>query len=116
MIEGVDKEDCIELKDIFGRGQCYNDEKAISDIDFESLKRVGFRSVKKIEILINEYYETKDDLLALLLKTPILMIFLKKVIHNLNIESGWNQIYLSNMCKNTRLKKEFYLREGYMGL
>lgn len=72
VIEGVDKEDCIELKDIFGRGQCYNDEKVISDIDFESLKRVGFRSVKKIEILINEYYETKDDLLALLLKTPIL--------------------------------------------
>lgn len=28
--------------------------------------------MKKVEILQNEYYETKEDLLALLLKTPIL--------------------------------------------
>ena len=72
VIEGVDKEDCIELKEIFGRGQCYNDEKAVSDTDYEDLKNAGFRDIEKVQIIRNEYYETKEDLLALLLKAPIL--------------------------------------------
>lgn len=72
IIEGVDKEDCIELKQIFKRGQGFYDEKAISERDYEDLKKAGFKKVKKYKVLEDEFYETKEDLLALLLKTPIL--------------------------------------------
>lgn len=72
VIEGIDKEDCIEIKDIFGRGQAYNDEISISEKDYEDLKNAGFTKIEKVKIYENEYYETEEDLLALLLKTPIL--------------------------------------------
>lgn len=72
IIEGIDKDDCIEIKEIFGRGQGYKDKKAISEIDYEALKDAGFKDIEKVEILQNEYYGTEEDLLALLLKTPIL--------------------------------------------
>lgn len=72
VIEGIDKEDCIEIKDVFGRGQAYNDEISISEKDCEDLKNAGFKKIEKVKIYENEYYETEEDLLALLLKTPIL--------------------------------------------
>lgn len=72
IIEGVDKKDCWEIKEIFGRGQCYNDEVAISEKDYNNLVEAGFSNIEKVEILENEYYETEEDLMALLLKTPIL--------------------------------------------
>ncbi|MDO5556454.1 MAG: class I SAM-dependent methyltransferase [Clostridia bacterium] len=72
IIEGVDKKDCWEIKEIFGRGQAYNDEIAISEKDYLNLKEAGFTKIEKVEILENEYYETENDLMALLLKTPIL--------------------------------------------
>ena len=72
VIRGVDKGDCSELKQIFGRGQGEYDEIAISDLDFANLREAGFKKIEKVEILINEYYKTEQDLMALLLKTPIL--------------------------------------------
>ena len=72
VIEGVDKKDCWDIKETFGRGQAYNYEIAISEKDYKDLKDAGFSQIEKIEVLENEYYETKEDLLALLLKTPIL--------------------------------------------
>lgn len=72
VIRGVDKKDCWELKELFGRGQAYNDEIAISEKDYQDLKEAGFKNIEKVKILQNEYYETEDDLMALLLKTPIL--------------------------------------------
>lgn len=72
VIQGVDKRDCWDLKELFGRGQAYKDEMAISEKDYLDLKEAGFSSIEKIEVLQNEYYETEDDLMALLLKTPIL--------------------------------------------
>ena len=72
VIEGIDKKDCWEIKEIFGRGQAYNDEISIYEKDYYDLKEVGFKNIEKVEILQNEYYETKEDLVALLLKTPIL--------------------------------------------
>ena len=72
VIEGVDKKDCWEIKEIFGRGQAYNDKIAISEKDYLDLKEAGFKNIEKGEILQNEYYETEEDLMALLLKTPIL--------------------------------------------
>ena len=72
VIRGVDKKDCWEIKELFGRGQAYNDEIAISEKDYLDLKEAGFKNIERVEILQNEYYETEDDLMALLLKTPIL--------------------------------------------
>lgn len=72
VIRGVDKRDCWEIKELFGRGQAYNDEIAISEKDYQDLVEAGFKNIKKVKILQNEYYEKEDDLMALLLKTPIL--------------------------------------------
>ena len=71
IVEGVDKYDCWELKQLFGRGQAFKDEVSISQIDLKNIKNAGFK-VEFEEITQYEYYQTKDDLLALLLKTPIL--------------------------------------------
>ena len=75
IIRGVDQKDCWEIKELFGRGQGYNDQIAISEKDYLDLKEAGFKNIEKVEILKNEYYETEDDLMALLLKTPILYDF-----------------------------------------
>lgn len=72
VIEGVDQKDCWELKTLFGRGQAYKDKNPISKIDYEAIKNAGFSKIELIEIREDEYYETEEDLLALLLKTPIL--------------------------------------------
>ena len=72
VIEGIDQKDCWELKKLFGKGQGFKDKKAISDKDYEDLVDVGFSKVEKFAIKINEYYKTEEDLMALLLKTPIL--------------------------------------------
>ncbi len=75
LVRGVDKLDSWELKRAFGKGQAYNDKKPISLIDYENILDAGFKEVELIPIHIREYYKTKDDLLALLLKTPILFDF-----------------------------------------
>lgn len=72
IIRGVDKLDCWALKRTFGRGQAYHDQKPISLIDYESIMDAGFKDVELIPLHVIEYYKTKEDLYALLLKTPIL--------------------------------------------
>ena len=72
VVRGVDQKDCWNLKELFGKGQGYNDNKAISEKDYEDIVKAGFSKVEKFEILMNEYYKTEEDLLALLLKAPIL--------------------------------------------
>ena len=72
VIRGVDQKDCWNLKKLFGRGQAYRDKMPISEKDYLDLKEAGFKDIERVEILQNEYYETEDDLMALLLKTPIL--------------------------------------------
>lgn len=75
VIEGIDQKDCWEIKELFGRGQAYNDKISISKNDYKDLVEAGFKNIEKVMILQNEYYETEDDLMALLLKTPILNDF-----------------------------------------
>ena len=72
VIEGVDQKDCWDLKELFGKGQAFFDDVAISEKDYQDLKLAGFSKVEKFEFLINEYYKTPEDLMALLLKAPIL--------------------------------------------
>lgn len=75
IIRGVDKLDCWSLKRMFGRGQAYNDIKPISLIDYEAIMDAGFKDVELIPLHVIEYYKTKEDLYALLVKTPILNDF-----------------------------------------
>ena len=70
IIEGVDKYDCWELKKLFNRGQAFNDNISISQKDYNDI--AGFSEINLQEIIQYEYYKTENDLLELLLKTPIL--------------------------------------------
>lgn len=72
VIEGIDREDCIEIKELFGRGQGYRDKISIADKDYVDLKEVGFSKIERVKVVENEYYQTPEDLLALLQKVPIL--------------------------------------------
>lgn len=72
IIRGVDKLDCWELKRLFNRGQAFHDNKPISLIDYEEILDSGFKDVELIPLHVIEYYKTKEDLYALLIKTPIL--------------------------------------------
>lgn len=75
IVRGVDKLDCWELKRTFNRGQSFDKEKPISLIDYENILDAGFKNVELVPIHVREYYKTKEDLLALLLKTPIINDF-----------------------------------------
>ena len=72
ILRGVDMLDCWSLKKMFNRGQAFHDKKPISLIDYEEILDVGFKNVELIPLHVVEYYETKEDLYALLTKVPIL--------------------------------------------
>lgn len=72
IIRGVDKLDCWVLKRLFNRGQAFHDEKPISLIDYEEVLDEGFKDVELVPLHVIEYFETKEDLYALLSKVPIL--------------------------------------------
>ena len=57
---------------MFNRGQAFNDLKPISQIDYEAILDAGFSNVELIPLHVIEYYTSKEDLYALLLKVPIL--------------------------------------------
>ena len=72
ILRGVDKLDCWSLKRMFNRGQAFYDKKPISLVDYEAILDAGFKDVELIPLHVVEYYKTKGDLYALLLKVPIL--------------------------------------------
>lgn len=114
IIEGVDQKDCWELKELFGRGQAFHDKTPISRIDYEDLKDAGFTKIELIEINENEYYETEENLLALLLKTPILDDFSEednnKFTHRKEIETDLFNKYVNKYKteKGILLKRVLY--------
>lgn len=72
ILRGVDKLDCWSLKRMFNRGQAFHDKKSISLVDYEAVLNAGFKDIELIPLHVIEYYKTKEDLYALLLKVPIL--------------------------------------------
>ncbi|MBQ8535345.1 MAG: methyltransferase domain-containing protein [Bacilli bacterium] len=72
IVRGVDKLDSWQLKRAFNCGQGYRDIKPISLIDYEAILDAGFKDVELIPLHVVEYYKTKEDLYALLIKVPIL--------------------------------------------
>lgn len=106
LLRGVDKLDCWELKKMYGKGQAYNDIKPISQIDYENIIDAGFKNVELVPIHIREYYKTKEDFIALLLKTPILQDFDKET----NIDIALLNQYIENhkMDKGILLIRRYY--------
>ena len=116
VIEGIDKKDCWELKELFGRGQAYNDEIAISEKDYQEIKEAGFEKIQKIKIIENEYYETKEDLLALLMKTPILNDF-SEIYENKKLEQKKVEIDLLNKyIQKNKKEKGILLKRRLYGI
>ena len=115
LLRGVDKLDCWSLKLQFGQGQAFNDEKPISLIDYENIIEAGFKNVELVPIHVREYYKTKEDLLALLLKTPILVDF-SEVEENENISNNVkidNEILEKYIIENTTEKGILLIRRYY---
>lgn len=113
LLRGVDKLDCWSLKCLFGKGQAFFDTKPISLIDYEDIMNAGFQKVELVPIHVREYYETKEDLLALLYKTPILLDFSEEEDHpmeELEIDSDKIDQYIS---KNTTDKGILLIRRYY---
>lgn len=109
IIKGVDKKDCWELKEIFKRGQGYNDKITISKKDYIDLKNAGFLYVKKEEIIQFEYYKSPEDLMKLLLKTPILNSYKKE-------ENKIEKELLDKYIKNNQTEKGIKLKRVLYGI
>ena len=113
IVRGVDKLDCWTLKRLFKRGQAYHDTKPISLIDFEAILEAGFKDVELIPLHVVEYYKTKEDLFALLAKTPILDSFSEEgneEYERLPIEQDLFEEYVKeNTCeKGIKLIRRYY--------
>ena len=109
LLRGVDKLDCWSLKLLFGRGQGYNDEKPISVIDYENILKAGFKSIELVPIHVREFYKTKEDLIALLLKTPIINDFSDDMIDTLVDDNTINKYIMENMTdKGILLIRRYY--------
>ncbi len=106
IIEGVDTKDCIEIKEIFNRGQDFNSKEILSKCEYESLLNVGFQKVELIKDSFIEYYKSKNDLLTLLKKTPIINDFES----DKEIEDDLLEKYIKKFTcdKGIKLKREYY--------
>ena len=116
LLRGVDKLDCWQLKRLFNRGQAFNDIKPISQIDYENILDAGFRNVELIPIYDREYFKTKDDLLALLLKTPILDNFSEENENTSLIKKDIDMQKLDEYIRNNTTDKGILLRRRYYGI
>ena len=115
LLRGVDKLDCWSLKRMFGRGQAYHDLKPISLIDYEAIMDAGFKDVELIPLHVIEYYKTKEDLYALLVKTPILDDFSEENPNEYERKPIENDIFLKYVEQNTS-KKGIKLIRRYYGI
>ena len=115
IIRGVDKLDCWSLKRMFNRGQAYYDVKPISLIDYEAIMDAGFKNVELIPLHVIEYYKTKEDLYALLVKTPILDDFSEKTSNEYERKPIEKEIIEKYVEQNTT-KKGIKLIRRYYGI
>lgn len=113
ILRGVDKLDCWALKRMFGRGQAFNDVKPISLIDYEAILEAGFKYVELIPLHVVEYYKTKEDLYALLVKTPILDDFSEENSHDYERKPIEQDIFEEYVKENTTPKGIKLIRRYY---
>ncbi len=116
LLRGVDKLDCWQLKKLYGKGQAFKDDKPISLIDYENILDAGFKNVELVPIHIREYYKTKEDLLALLLKTPILSYFSETEENNFDDKDKINMNLLDKYIQENTNEKGILLIRRYYGI
>ncbi len=116
ILRGVDKLDCWQLKRLFKRGQAYNDIKPISQIDYENILDAGFKNVELIPIYVKEYYKTKEDLLALLLKAPILDNLSEEMPNDDLVKEEIDMEKLDLYISENTYQKGILLRRRYYGI
>ena len=109
VIQGVDSKDCFEIKEYFKRGQNYNLKENFSEIEYKRFDNIGFKSVKLYPILFTEYYESKEELLKLLIKAPIINDFNSD---NREIEDN----ILNEYVKDHQTDKGIELKRIYYGI
>lgn len=115
ILRGVDKLDCWSLKMMFKRGQAYYDIKPISQIDYEAIINAGFKDVELIPIHVIEYYKTKEDLYALLVKTPILDDFSEESSNEYERKPIEKEIF-ERYVEQNNTKKGIKLIRRYYGI
>ncbi len=79
--EDIDETDCLELKEMFGRGQGYDRLKAINLEKQEIVDDCVLSKFSEISLKTfgyDEYYKSKFELLYLLTRTPILEYYDEK--------------------------------------
>ncbi len=116
LLRGVDKLDCWQLKKLYGKGQAFKDDKPISLIDYENILDAGFKNVELVPIHIREYYKTKEDLLALLLKAPILSDFSETEENNFDDKDKINMNLLDKYIQENTNEKGILLIRRYYGI
>ena len=88
LIHGVDKDDCHELKRIFGRGQGYYDKTPISISDYDNVLDAGFSDVELVPVHEREYFKNRELFKAFLLKVPIIDDFSEE---NLDVKDYYKE-------------------------
>lgn len=114
VVEDIDKEDCLELKQIFGRGQGMDSEAPMRAIDYFLLEEAGFSKIERHELIFNEYYKTSEDLINLLIKTPIVDDYYEnRPIESIQDENSEEQKHLEEYIKNFKTEKGIMLKRRY---
>lgn len=114
IIRGVDRLDCWDLKYLFKRGQGYLDQNPISKIDYEAVIDAGFKNVELVPLYVREYYKTKEDLIGLLLKTPILDNFNEESLTNEHVSLDFDK--LNEYINENNTEKGIVLKRNYYGI
>lgn len=114
IIRGVDKLDCWDLKYLFKRGQGYLDQNPISKIDYEAVIDAGFKNVELVPLYTREYYKTKEDLVGLLLKVPILDNFSEESLSDEHVNLDFDK--LNEYIDENTTEKGIVLKRNYYGI
>ena len=98
---------------MFKMDQAYMDLKPISLIDYENILDAGFTDVELVPLHIIEYYKTRDDLLKLLLKVPILIDYSEKsniLNYNSKIDKSIFDLYVeqNSTSRGIKLIRRYY--------
>ena len=87
----------------------------ILNFNYENILDAGFKEVELVPIHVREYYKTKEDLLSLLLKTPILDDF-SEIDNNNFQKENINLDILVEYIKNNTYEKGILLIRRYYGI
>ena len=118
LIHGVDKDDCWDLKLLFGKGQGYHDKKAISIVDLENVIKAGFHDVELVPLHEREYFKNEVLFKEFLKKVPILDDFSEEEVHENKdyYKKGVDEELLDSYIKEHSYNGKIKLTRRYYGI